>query len=98
MDEQIITRALDAVERMMRMFQIERILYLMCAMAAFGVLLYAAYMMFEKDGVTEAELALIFGASGLTTYSSRQLIVFLNRTFALIDDIVRKLSGVGPPQ
>ena len=97
-DEQIIERTLDALERLTRMFQAERLVYLAATTAAFGLLIYAAVLMFTKQGVDAAQLGLIFGASGITGFSSARIAFFLNKAFNLIEDLIRKLAGMGPPR
>lgn len=93
-DDQIIERTLDALERLMRMFQAERIVYLIAVAASFGLLLYAGFLMFAKQGVDAASLGLIFGATGLTGFSAARIVFFLNKSFNLIEAIVRRLSGL----
>ena len=95
-DKDSITQTLDALERLMRMFQAERIIYLLSATASFGLLLYAAYLMFSSQDVTAAEIGLIFGATGVSAVSGGRIAYFLNKSFNLIEDIVRKLAGVEP--
>ena len=95
-DKESITQTLDALERLMRMFQAERIIYLMSAAASFVLLLYAAYLMFSSGAITAAEMGLIFGATGVSAISGSRIAYFLNKSFNLIEDIVRNLTGVGP--
>lgn len=95
-DKESITHTLDALERLMRMFQAERIIYLMSAAASFVLLLYAAYLMFSSGSVTAGEIGLIFGATGVSAISGSRIAYFLNKSFNLIEDIVRNLTGVGP--
>lgn len=95
-DRESITQTLDALERLMRMFQAERIIYLLSAAASFVLLLYAAYLMFTSGDVSAAEMGLIFGATGVSAISGSRIAYFLNKSFNLIEDIVRKLTGVGP--
>ncbi|HYI47579.1 MAG TPA: hypothetical protein VEX35_03860 [Allosphingosinicella sp.] len=95
-DKESIAQTLDALERLMRMFQAERIIYLMSAAASFVLLIYAAYLMFSSGAVTPAEMGLIFGATGVSAISGSRIAYFLNKSFNLIEDIVRNLTGVGP--
>ena len=95
-DKESITQTLDALERLMRMFQAERIIYLMSAAASFVLLIYSAYLMFSSGAVTAAEMGLIFGATGVSAISGSRIAYFLNKSFNLIEDIVRNLTGVGP--
>ena len=95
-DKESITQTLDALERLMRMFQAERIIYLMSAAASFVLLIYAAYLMFSSGTVSVGEMGLIFGATGVSAISGSRIAYFLNKSFNLIEDIVRNLTGVGP--
>jgi len=93
-DKEMIDRTLDALERLMRMFQVERLVYLGAVVASFALLLYAGFLMFNDNGVGAGEMSLIFGATGLSAFSSGRIIFFLNKAFNLIEDLVRKLSGL----
>lgn len=93
--DEVLERALDAVERLMRMFRAERIVYLVAAAASFGLLFYAAFLMFAEEGVDAASLGLIFGATGLSAVSAGRIAFFLNRAFKLIEDVVRERIGMG---
>jgi len=95
MDEALIQRTLDALERLMRMFQLERILFLVSAFASFILLLYAGYRLFSTGDVKTADMAIILGATGISTASSSRIAYFLNKAFNLIDFLVRKLSETG---
>jgi hypothetical protein len=95
-DREMVAQTLDALERLMRMFQAERIVYLVSALASFVLLLYAAFLMFNSGGVSAAEIGLIFGATGVSAISGSRIAYFLNKAFNLIEDILRKLSGVAP--
>jgi hypothetical protein len=96
-DRESITQTLDALERLMRMFQAERLLYLLSAATSFALLLYAAYLMFSSsERVTPTQVGLIFGATGVSAISGSRIAIFLNKSFNLIEDIIRKLTGVGP--
>jgi hypothetical protein len=95
-DRQIIKQTLDALERLMRMFQAERIIYLLGAAASFALLMYAAFLMIHSGKIDAAQIGLIFGATGLSAVSGARIAYFLNKSFNLIEDVVRKLAGVGP--
>lgn len=82
----------------MRMFQLERVIYLFSAVASFALLLYAAFLMFTSGEVTAAEIGLIFGATGVSAVSGGRIAFFLNKSFNLIEDIVRKLTGLDSPR
>ena len=93
-ERQTLTQTLDALDRLMRMFQAERMVYLACAFASFALLIYAAVLMFTTQKIDPTQLGLIFGASGLTAVAGGRVVLFLNRAFNLVEDIVRRLAGL----
>ena len=95
-DKESVTQTLDALERLMRMFQAERMIYLLSAAASFALLIYAAYLMFSSGKVSAEQIGLIFGATGVSAVSGGRIAYFLNKSFNLIEDIVRSLTGIGP--
>jgi hypothetical protein len=96
-DKEIITQTLDALERLMRMFQAERLLYLLGAVGSMGLLLLAAYLMImSEEGVDWTQIGLIFGATGIAAATGARIAYFLNKSFNLIEDVVRSITGVGP--
>lgn len=93
-ERQTLAQTLDSLERLMRMFQAERVLYLCCAFAGFGLLVYAGVLMFKSGKVDFTQFGLIFGSTGFLSVASGRVVFFLNRSFNLIEDIVRKLAGL----
>jgi hypothetical protein len=94
-NDDLVNRTLDALERLMRMFAAERILYLVCAAVSFVLLMIFA-VMFIKSGKIEAlDLGLLFGASGLIAASTARVSFFLNKSFDLISAIIEQLAGIG---
>jgi hypothetical protein len=89
---ELLTAALNALDRLLKMFLIERYLYLCLTAISFVILLYAAYRLVIHD-VTNTEVLLgIFGSSGLIAASSARLSWFFNKAFALIEDLIRGFS------
>jgi hypothetical protein len=96
-DRQLITQTLDALERLMRMFQAERLLYLIGAVASMGLLLLAAYLMISAKGAIDfGQLGLIFGATGIAAATGARIAYFLNKSFNLVEDVLRTIGGLGP--
>jgi hypothetical protein len=93
-DKEIIERTLDALDRLMRMFQVERIVYLACAITSFGLLIYAGYIMAKTNDVTIEQLGMMFGATGIVTISATRVSYFLNKSFNLMEDVIRRVSGL----
>ena len=92
-DDQLIRQTLDALERLMRMFQFERVLYLLCALVSFCLLMYAGYLMISAN-LDIKTLGIMFGATGLVGVSAARIAYFLNRAFDLIEALVRQLAGI----
>jgi hypothetical protein len=90
----LINRTLDALERLMRMFAIERYLYLVSALISFILLIIAIVRLVTGDGVDVLDLSLIFGASGLIAASAARVSYFLNKSFDLISSLIQRLADV----
>jgi len=94
-EKQALEQALNALERLMRIFQIERILYLLGAGASLVLFVYAAYRVFSRGDFTTTDMVVILGATGVSTACSSRVAFFLNKAFQLIEDIIRKLTNTG---
>ncbi|UYH54239.1 hypothetical protein N6L26_09245 [Qipengyuania sp. SS22] len=90
----LVNRTLDALERLMRMFAIERYLYLVSALISFILLVIAIVRLINDDGVGALDLSLIFGATGLIAASAARVSYFLNKSFDLISSIIQRLAEV----
>lgn len=93
-EKEILELALNALERLMRIFVIERILYLVAGVASLGLFIFAGYKLFSQDIVRTEDIVIILGATGVSTACSTRLAFFLNKAFNLIEDIIRKLTGI----
>lgn len=93
-EDDLINRTLSALERLMRMFAVERILYLLCALLSFGLLIFVLVSLFLSGSLAVMHLVMIFGASGLIAASAARVSYFLNRSFNLIDMIIRQLASM----
>jgi predicted Na+-dependent transporter len=94
-DKEIIKDTLDALERLMRMFSAERMLYLLGAVGSMALLLVAAYLMITAREVNYTQIGLIFGATGVAAATGARIAYFLNKSFNLVEDVVRTITGVG---
>ena len=94
-----LTETLNAVERLLNLFRIERMVHLLIGVVSFGMLVYAIVLLF-KGGVTTQLLICLFGSSGLITVSSARITYFFNRAFKLVEVVIHKLleSGVSNEQ
>jgi hypothetical protein len=92
-EKETLEQALNALERLMRMFQIERIIYLIGGVASLGLFVYAGYRVFSQGDVKTTDMISILGASGVSTACSSRVAHFLNRAFDLIEDIIRRITN-----
>jgi len=77
----------------MRMFAIERILYLICAIVSFVLLIICLVFLFQTRQISVPQLAMVFGASGLIAASAARVSFFLNKSFDLVSTIIQQLAG-----
>jgi hypothetical protein len=89
---ELVKTTLDAMERLLRMFMLERFIYLALTVLSFGLLIYAIIQLFSDNQVTTTLLVSIFGGSGLIAVSSMRVVWFFNRAFSLIEGQIQKLS------
>ena len=91
--EDLVSRTLDALDRLMRMFAIERILYLVCAIVSFVLLIVCLISLFQTQQISTPQLAMVFGASGLIAASAARVSFFLNKSFDLVSAIIQQLAS-----
>lgn len=84
--------ALDALERLLEMFRVERYVYLGLTGLSFFLLLYAGYLLIVSQTADKATLISIFGSSGLVVAASARISFFFNKAFDLIGGLIKKLS------
>jgi len=89
-----VRAALDAIERMNKMFVVERFIYLGGAAAALALLVYAGVLLIRADTFNLEQAGLLFGSGGLFAASGARAIYFLDRTYKLIEAIIRRLAGL----
>jgi len=91
-NKEMLTTALDALDRLLKMFVVERYVYLALTAFSFLLLIYTAYLIISKDTVDTQMLVAIFGSTGLIAASSARISWFFNRAFSLIEDLIRGIS------
>lgn len=75
---------MDAVERLARLFRFERMVHLGVTTVSLAMLLFSAGILLAKGAAGPAELAGLFGSSGLITYSAGRLLVMWNQALRLL--------------
>jgi hypothetical protein len=93
-ENDIVDRTLDALDRLMRMFAFERILYLICAIVSFILLIVCLVDLLLRKEITVPQLAMVFGASGLIAASAARVSFFPNKSFNLVSAIIEQLAGL----
>lgn len=84
---------LEIARGITQLFSLERYVYIACCGIAVVLLLINAFMLMQREGgIDYAGLSLLFGASGLITYSIGRLIYMWNR---LVDLILSEVAERG---
>lgn len=91
-NKELLSTALDALDRLLKMFMVERYVYLGLTAFSFLLLIYTAYLLVTKDNIDTQMLVAIFGSTGLIAASSARISWFFNRAFTLIEDLIRGIS------
>lgn len=82
-----LPQTMFALEKLMRMFVIERYLYLALSGISFVILLVFTFQLLNK-GATEAMMVTVFGGSGVVAASALRVTVFFNRAFSLVESVI----------
>ncbi len=75
---------MDAVERLTKLFQLERMVHLAVTSLSLVMLLTSAGVLLYKGKAGPAELTGLFGSSGLITYSAGRLLYMWNEALKLL--------------
>jgi hypothetical protein len=89
---ELLKAALDALERLLDMFKVERYVYLGLTAISFTLLLYAAYLLITSGTADKTTLISIFGSSGLIVASSARISYFFNKAFNIVEGLIKKMS------
>jgi hypothetical protein len=93
-----LKETLRAIDRLLQMFRVERVLHLIIGVIAFLLLMYVTGLLLVTHGVDTTLAVLLFGSSGLITISTARITYFFNKAFSLVEDVVRGLTGTGGAQ
>lgn len=86
--KEVLTETLNALERLMNLFRLERVIHLIVGSIALLMLLYAIVLLLQKE-LSTSLLASLFGSSGLIAVSSARITYFFNKAFKLVEDIIQ---------
>ncbi len=84
MKDNELDQRLKAVERLTALYRPERMVHLIATVVSLLILLGTAGMMIYKGEAGPAELTLMFGSSGLITYTAGQLLRMWDRALSVI--------------
>jgi hypothetical protein len=91
-NKELLDAALNALDRLLKMFMVERYVYLALTLLSFVLLLYAAYLVILRGTANTEVLVAVFGGSGLIAVSSARISWFFNRAFSLVEDLIKRIS------
>lgn len=80
---------LDALDRLLKMFMVERYVYLALTVTSFAILLIFGYQLVTTKNASIEVLTAVFGGSGLVAASSVRISWFFNRAFTLIEKLIQ---------
>jgi len=88
---------LDALERLLNLFRVERVVHLIVGVVAMVMLFYVigAMLFSEKGKLDTALMVAIFGSSGLIAVSSARITYFFNKAFNLVEYVIQALMKTG---
>ncbi|MCH7963162.1 MAG: hypothetical protein IH852_04400 [Bacteroidetes bacterium] len=75
---------IEAVKELTEIFKVERMVYLGVTIIALLMLLGSALSLIIKGEIGIAELGLLFGSSGMITYSTGRLLFMWNEALKLL--------------
>jgi len=83
MSGESLAERLEAVERLTRLFRAERMVHLGVTSISLILLLTSAAFLIARGG-SSVELSLMFGSSGLITYSASRLLHMWDQALSLV--------------
>ena len=84
MSNEDIKVRLEVVKELTQVFRLERLVHLIVTCVALIVLLAVAVKLIYKNQAGSVELTLMFGSSGLITYSASRLLYMWNQALSVI--------------
>lgn len=91
-NKELLEAALGALDRLLKMFMVERYVYLALTAVSFCLMLYAGYLMVLTKTLNTEVLVSVFGGSGLVAASSARIVWFFNRAFSLVENLITRIS------
>lgn len=90
--EKIIDITMKAMEKLLKMFILERYLYLLLTVIVFIMLIMLSYKFFISGNLSTEDnktlLNMFFGGSGIVALASFRVTLFFNKAFSLLREVV----------
>jgi hypothetical protein len=90
--QEVLETAIDALERLLKIFAPERYVYLVLTAFSFLLLLFVAYQLLTSQSPNTQMLVAIFGGTGLIAVSSARISWFFNKAFTLLAGLIEDLK------
>jgi hypothetical protein len=84
MSSEDLNARMDGVERLTKLFRMERLVYLIITTMSLAILLTSAATLVIEKRAGNVELTGLFGSSGLITYSTGRLLKMWNQALQLV--------------
>jgi len=76
---------IDAVQKLTKLFKIERLVHLTVTTVSLAFLLTSAFFLIMRDKADPVTLIPLFGSSGLIAYSANRLLLMWDQAMKLLD-------------
>ncbi len=86
-----IPAALEAIERLLKAFAVERYVYLVLTAVSFMLLIYTGYLLLNRDNLNTELVVALFSSSGLIAASSARISLFFNKAFTIIEKLFERI-------
>lgn len=84
MDEKELNSRYEIVEKLIKLFKFERIVHLIVTGLSLIILIVSISLMISTGNIGKAELSLMFGSSGLVTYTAGRLLRMWDQALKII--------------
>lgn len=90
--KELLNAVIDALDRILSMFRIERYVYLLLAIVSFCLTIYVAYAVAVSEVPSKETLLIVFGSSGILTIASVRVTWFFGKAFNVFEELIRRFS------
>jgi uncharacterized membrane protein YtjA (UPF0391 family) len=90
-----LDEVVSALERLVRLFDWERKLYLAFGLVSLFLFLFSGYRMLSGGNVDKELLAGMLGSTGVAAACSARVVFFLTKAFSIVEQLVTPKAGEG---